>query len=168
MKYVWTCRCCGKQYDTLPLSYALPAPDPWLAIPETEHGDRGQISSDTCAIDGSKFYVRGCLEIPIADCPDRFVWGVWVSVSEKSFDRIGELWDVELRDKEPPFFGWLCNDISIYPRTLKLKTHLHLRNGGMRPFIELEPTDHPLAVEQRNGMTLQRVKEIASLVLQHQ
>lgn len=36
---------------------------------------------------------------------------------------------------------------------------------GPRPFIELEPTDHPLAVEQRTGITQDRVREIAEAVL---
>ena len=31
--------------------------------------------------------------------------------------------------------------------------------------IELEPTDHPLAVEQREGITLARVIEFAERVL---
>ena len=38
---------------------------------------------------------------------------------------------------------------------------VHLRDDGVRPYIELEPTDHPLAVEQRsNGITVDRVAEI--------
>jgi hypothetical protein len=32
---------------------------------------------------------------------------------------------------------------------------------------ELEPTDHPLAVEQREGITIQRVREFAELLLHH-
>ena len=32
---------------------------------------------------------------------------------------------------------------------------------GQRPLITLEPTDHPLAVEQREGITMARVQEIA-------
>jgi len=31
--------------------------------------------------------------------------------------------------------------------------------------IELEQTDHPLALEQRHGITVQRVQEIAEQVL---
>jgi hypothetical protein len=37
---------------------------------------------------------------------------------------------------------------------------------GQRPLVELEPTDHPLAVEQREGITIARVQEFAEL-LQH-
>ena len=33
----------------------------------------------------------------------------------------------------------------------------------MAPYVELEPTDHPLAIEQRNGITLERVKKIKKL-----
>jgi hypothetical protein len=167
MDHIWTCRCCGKQYDTLPMSYAPVAPDLWMSIPEAERGERGELTSDTCVIDGKYFFVLGCLEIPVTGCQDRFNWGVWVSVSQQSFNRIGELWDAELRDTEPPFFGWLCTNISNYPQTFELKTQVHLRNSGIRPFIELEPTDHPLAIEQRHGITIQRVEEIASARLQH-
>jgi hypothetical protein len=37
----------------------------------------------------------------------------------------------------------------------------------MRPLTKLEPTDYPLAVEQRNGITLDRFEEIVSAVLRH-
>ncbi|SFF35346.1 hypothetical protein SAMN05421541_109131 [Actinoplanes philippinensis] len=36
---------------------------------------------------------------------------------------------------------------------------------GRRPLIELEPSDHPLAVEQRTGITLDRVRQIAETLL---
>ena len=36
---------------------------------------------------------------------------------------------------------------------------VHPRDG-MRPYIELEPTDHPLALEQRNGIPMARVAQI--------
>jgi hypothetical protein len=39
------------------------------------------------------------------------------------------------------------------------------RSWPPRPLVELEPTDHPLAVEQRTGITLGRVQEIAETLL---
>jgi hypothetical protein len=41
---------------------------------------------------------------------------------------------------------------------------VHLRDHGIRPYIELEVTEHPLAVEQRSGITMQRVAEIYGLM----
>ena len=168
MDYAWTCRCCGKQYNTLPLDYAIDAPDHWAQIPEAERHLRGRIDSDLCVIDNKDHFVRGCLEIPILDFDNHFTWGVWVSVSRESFTRILDLWNAPVVENEPPKFGWLCNKISLYPSTINLKTNVHLRGGRARPFIELEPTDHPLAVEQRNGITLKRIEEIAAQSLQHQ
>ncbi|HTJ32767.1 MAG TPA: DUF2199 domain-containing protein [Dactylosporangium sp.] len=48
---------------------------------------------------------------------------------------------------------------------MSLKTHVHTQRVGKRPHIELEATDHPLAVEQRTGITLSRVQEFAELLL---
>ena len=58
------------------------------------------------------------------------------------------------------YFGWLSSILPTYPSTLHLKTHVHTRPIGIRPLIELEPTDHPLAREQRMGITWERVLEI--------
>src|SRR5438132_4339196 len=63
-------------------------------------------------------------------------------------------------------FGWLSSRIQVYPDTLLLKARVHSRSVGVAPSIELEPTDHPLAVEQRIGIGLDRVREISEL-LQH-
>jgi hypothetical protein len=165
MYHVWTCHCCGQQFNELPLNYAPAAPDPWLALTESERSCGGKIDSDICVINRESFFVRGCVEIPIADREDTFVWGAWVSISRISLERILELWDAEIRSNEPPIFGWLSNNISVYPETFGLKVNLHLRDSGQRPFIEIEPTNHPLAIEQRDGISLQRVEEIAAALL---
>jgi len=166
--YAWTCRCCGRQFNTLPLDYGCAAPDHWLQIPEPERQHHGKLDSDVCIIDDRDTFVRGCLEIPIIGLAEKFIWGVWVSVSKNSFARIVELWDAPLVEHEPPKFGWLCNNISLYPNTLGLKSNLHLRGGKSRPSIVLEPTDHPLAIEQGQGISIARVEEIAAaLSLRH-
>ena len=162
MDYAWTCKCCGKQFSTLPLDFGMRAPDHWFDIPEGGRETRSKLTSDVCVIDDKDKFVRGCLEVPIIDYDHIFVWGVWVSLSAKSFDRVHELWNAEIIENEPPMFGWLCNNISIYPSTMFLKTDLYLRSGNARSRIELEPTDHPLAVEQRAGITLDRVQEIVA------
>jgi len=160
MDHAWTCGCCGRQFNTLPLDFACNAPDHWLQIPEPERQVRGKLDNDVCIIDGRDIFVRGCLEIPIIGQEDKFVWGVWVSVSKKSFGRILDLWSAEAIENEPPRFGWLSNNIAVYPPTLNLKTHLHLRGGGSRPSIELEPTDHSLAIEQRRGIPLDEWRKL--------
>src|SRR5262249_15789553 len=95
-----------------------------------------------------------------------FAWGVWVSLKKENYLRAVSLWTTKGREVEPPYFGWLNNMISIYdPPTINLKTNVHTRAVGLRPFVELEPTNHPLAIEQRNGITVERVREIAEWLL---
>ena len=159
------CRTCGQYHPELPMDLAAHEPCAYHTIPEEARSTRCYLTTDVCVIDNREFYLRGCLEIPVQDGPRSFAWGVWVSLSEQSFHRVMELWDDDGRDKEPPFFGWLCTLIPGYPDTLAIKTHVHLRPGNQRPFIELEPTDHPLAVEQRNGITMTRVREIVEAYL---
>ncbi|WP_240944597.1 DUF2199 domain-containing protein [Micromonospora thermarum] len=48
---------------------------------------------------------------------------------------------------------------------MNLKTEVHTDQVGARPHVVLEPTDHPLAVEQRTGIAVARVQEIAELLL---
>jgi len=167
MDHVWTCKCCSKMHYTLPFAYAFEGPDAWFVIPENDRERRVQRSSDQYVIDDKEFYVRARLEVPVIGKCQLFIWGVWVSVSEANFARIGDLWEVEIRNREPPIFGWLANDFSIYPQTFNLKCNLHLQNAGERPLVALEPTVHPLSMEQRKGMTIERVKEIAAAVIRH-
>jgi hypothetical protein len=89
-----------------------------------------------------------------------------VSLSRDSFTRALSLWTTPGREREQPYFGWMSTELPLYqPSTLSLKTRVHTQAVGQRPLIELEPTDHPLAVEQRTGITLARVQEIAETLL---
>ncbi|MFJ3664613.1 DUF2199 domain-containing protein [Streptomyces sp. NPDC090119] len=124
------------------------------------------LSSDQCVIRAQHYFVKGLIEIPVIDSDEVFSWGVWVSLSRENFSRAADLWENPSRESEKPYFGWLTTDLPVYPATtLDLKTYVHTRPVGERFFVELEPTDHPLAVEQRTGITLDRVREIAAAVL---
>lgn len=167
LRYAWTCRCCGRQFQTLPLDFACEAPTYWNQL-SPEERKRAFLSSDICTI-GEDRFIRGCLEIPVTGRAERFVWGVWSSLSEESLRRAHELWDaVEIPADEPARFGWFSNELKqLYggESTLNLKARVRFRAGNLRPLIELEPSDHALAREQAEGITLERVQEIAAALL---
>ena len=146
------------------MSYAAPAPEYWTDDLAGE--DDSGLSADQCVIQNEWFFVHGLIEIPVADSDEPFSWGVWVSLSKENYDRMSDLWETPGREEEPPYFGWLSTQLPVYsPTTVNLKTLLHTRPIGERPLIELEPTDHPLAVEQRTGITRARVEQIADILL---
>src|SRR5262245_32283107 len=153
----YRCVTCGKIHDDLP-DLGADKPDPWWGVAEEERDARIELTSDTCIIDGESFFIRGVIEIPVHERPEPFGFGVWVSQERENFLTYVVHYDSA---EIGPFFGWLCTRLSCYPEdTLHLKTMAHFRSGSRRPSIELEPTDHPLAVDQREGISLARAWEI--------
>ena len=146
-------------------TFGASRPLSYFAIPEAERESRCAVGSDDCVIDGKSFFIRGCIEIPVHGEADPFIWGVWVSLSEGSFGEWAKVFAAKRRSHIGPFFGWLDAWLKPYPDTMNLKTQVHLRDDGIRPYIELEPTDHPLSVEQRTGITVDRVAEIYSAMV---
>ena len=147
------------------------APELWLSLSAAERETRAELTSDLCVIDGRNgrhFFVLGRILLPVIDGPGPFVWLAWVSLSEKNFLRTCELWETEGRENEPPYFGWLQSALPYEPGTLSLKTSVQTMPIGERPVITLEPTDHPLAVEQGRGITMARVQQIAETALHGQ
>lgn len=141
----------------VPLSY--------YGVPADEREARCELDADACIIDGSHFFVRGCLEIPVHGETEPFSWGVWVSLSEQSFRQWVATYELDKRSHVGPFFGWLNTALAPYPDTINLKTDVHLRDGFIRPFIALEPNAHPLAVEQREGISAARVAQLYANVV---
>ncbi len=151
------CTVCGNLHEDLP-DIGADRPDQWWGVAEEDRGNRIKLTSDTCIIDGKHFFIRGVIELPIQDHPQQFGIGVWVSQKRQNF-----LTYMQNPDSAEigPFFGWLCTRIAYYQEdTRLLKTRACFRSGGLRPMIELEPTDHPLPVDQRDGITFAKACEI--------
>src|SRR5262247_3291545 len=98
----YSCKTCGKWHDELPMSFGADAPYWYETMTPRERSKRAVLSSDQCIIDNQHYFVRGCLEIPVHDGPSPFIWDIWVSLSEKNFERMSELWETPGRENEPP------------------------------------------------------------------
>ena len=154
---MWTCAICGVEHSSLPLCFGAEAP--WRAFAaESEFDERVELTKDQCVVDAEHFFVRGHIEVPIVDAPDTLAWSVWCSLSEESFRHMTERWDDPERDGDR-YFGWLCSPIPVYPSTIHLKTNVVVRAVGLVPLIEIQDCEHPIYVDQRDGMTLERVHD---------
>ena len=160
----YRCSRCGEWHDELAFAYHVPAPALWsLEQPDDEHS---WLEEELCVVKGEHFFIRGLVRIPVLDADQDFEWGVWTSLSRDNFARTLEIWEREGREAEPPMFGWLSVALPYEPPTLSLKTMVHTQPLGLRPLVVLEPADHPLAVERREGITRARVQALAE-PLQH-
>lgn len=101
------------------------------------------LSSDFCTIvhEGeTDRFIRAVPEVPIIGVEEPFLWGVWVSLSEKRFNRYRETYDNPIAGEG--FFGWVCNEIKLYPYSTPRPSDVIVQPGHDRPrlyCIELIP-----------------------------
>jgi hypothetical protein len=156
----FTCSCCGEDKQGL-MALAKILPDAVFFIPEEERERRVKTGSDLCSIDDEHFFARAVLEIPIRKTNATFDFGVWGSLSRENF----QIYFDEFDNPAPtfgPFFSWLSSSLPPYPDlfTSELRSVMEFRSGNQRPIIRLDPCDYPLAIDQHNGITVDKVKEI--------
>ncbi len=149
----------------MPLDWGFDEPSHWDGGKSTDDF----LSEDLCVWTddaGEKaYFIRGVLHIPVVDSDETLGYGVWSSLSRRSYERVVELWEDAGRVHEDPYFGWLSNSIAGYPETLNLACDVVTADLNLRPAIVLHEGDHPLIREQREGITMARVQEIAAEML---
>jgi hypothetical protein len=164
----WTCRTCGEEHDGV-FHLACARPDQWPGSAEKAPNEEvlrstNFLSEDFCILEGEHFFVRCVLELPLkGTAGECFGFGVWSSLSEANFARYRETFDSGQQGDLGPWFGWFSNRLKGYPDTLNLKCQVHPRAGRRRPWIEIVDAEHPLAVEQRDGITVERLVELLAL-----
>ena len=164
MSFRFTCKSCGQIHEGIP-TFGADAPFLYQLLSPDEREERAVLGTDNCIIDHERFLIRGCLEIPVHGEQDPFVWGVWVDISEKDYEAFEAAFGKNHRSHIGPFAGYLGNLLPTYPDTLNLVVVAHLRDDGIRPFIELSPTEHQIFEEQRNGISHARLAEIYEHVM---
>jgi hypothetical protein len=158
------CSICNEHHP-LSTSYSIKVPTATLAIPKDKIDSRVVITPDQCVIDNRDFYIRGRIPIPIHGLEEPFIWGVWAEVSPKNFLRTNELWNTPGREDEPPFPAYLNSEIPIFGPTINLELDVQTQPVGRRPHFFIKDPNHPLAREQREGISLERLQEIAEQIL---
>ncbi len=156
------CSCCGERHDGTG-DWAFDEPFHWAGLSDEER-QQAQLTEDWCVI-GEDRFVRVVLPIRVGEEEAGFCYGVWVSLSQQHFADYLDQFEAAEPRQEAPWFGWLCNRIPGYPDTLLLKTNVVMQPFPARPRIELEPTSHPLALEQQHGITPERRRAIVEALV---
>jgi hypothetical protein len=164
----WSCNVCGETHQGL-FDLACGKPVQWPGTedkaPNSALDLSGNfLSEDFCVLEGQHFFVRAVLELPIRGSGGQlFGFGVWATLSRENFVRYVAAFDSGEQDELGPWFGWFSNRLEGYPDTLNLKCQVEPRSGRQRPHVSLEPTPHPLAVDQQSGITFDRMLEIYAI-----
>jgi len=164
----FVCSVCGEHHEELMLDIRMGLPEAVFELPDEEREQRAEIADDSGILrspEGKEhYYVRGLLEIPIPSLDRYFGYGAWIEVDAQSYDRLGELWNDERGQDEPPFAGKLANELAPYEGTVDLPVMIQLREVELLPTVELVETGHPLRADQRTGISEARAHELAATV----
>ncbi len=164
-RYSFTCNCCGKTYDEVPLCFGGEYPDYYFSIPPEEREQRVELYESLCVIDESHFFHRGRITIPITDHNEDLVFNVWTSISKDNFEIRNDLWNDPARVDHAPYFGWLQTVVPTYPDTINIKTVARENEPGLIPAIEVIEDNHPLRHDQQNGITFETALEKVQQIL---
>ena len=165
--FAFRCNCCGDVHEGSP-SFAFTAPDQYVGLSDEQQAVN-TLSDDLCFIerDGvTDRFIRAVLEVPIHGVSEPFLWGVWVSLSETSFERYVDTFDDAVSGEG--FFGWVCNNISVYPYERSRAADVVLQGGRSRPKVILHrggPEDDRLVIDQAQGISPERAQQLAERAL---
>ncbi|WP_436015086.1 DUF2199 domain-containing protein [Rhizobium sp. LjRoot254] len=170
--FSYTCSCCGEKMTGSP-SFAMGGPPFIPDVPDEELAERVYQDYDLCHVrntaeeisDEDIFAIRVMLKIPIQSIAEPFSWGVWVTQSRESFIRYVDAAGTDQRGICT--FGWMPVTLASYTRTganepsEHLACDVHWQAEGLRPLITLHESDHPLYVDQRDGISWNKAVKIA-------
>ena len=167
MKY--TCERCGKVHEEWP-ALTFSSPTAYNVLPEKIKQQIGELTSDFCVIrhpEQTDRFIRGTLTLKVIDHCEDLEYGLWVSLSEKSFQDYSDNYNNP--DYEAKYFGWLSNDISEYEVSGSIPTTVFTRQNGLRPeIVPHEDFDHQLVHDYFKGINKseaeKRIKKMLEVV----
>lgn len=155
VKIKYTCTKCAQIHDEWP-ALAFESPTSYHVLPEKMKEEIGELTSDFCIVrhsDQIDRFIRATLTIKVNDHCEDLEYGLWVSLSEKSFQDYST--NFTNPDHAARYFGWLSNDIPEYevPEG-SIPTTVATRKNGLRPeIIPYEDFDHELVRDYYEGIT---------------
>ena len=155
------CPTCHETHKPLP-ALGFIAPDPYAELSAAE---RAQFSKPSAMIIFASSAIptkptalsAWCWTFRLfIDHDETLDYGVWVSVSETSFNDYRAHFD---GDHEATYFGMICNRIMGYePSTMFLHCNVYTQPNGRRPFIKPHQSEHPLIRDYTHGISYQEAK----------
>ncbi|HCA05803.1 DUF2199 domain-containing protein [Chryseobacterium sp.] len=163
MKYI--CECCGEEKEDWP-AIAYNAPVFYHDLTEKEL-ENAELTTDLCIIEDPEYthrFIRAVMVQEVTDDCQDLEYGIWVSLSEKSFDEYVENYDN--KEFEAEYFGWLSNYLPDYDFEESIPTTVVINNNVGRPFVfPHQSHDHPFVHDFYNGISLEEAEKRINRIL---
>src|SRR6185369_1884704 len=105
-------------------------------LSDEDKTNMAQVDEDFCIIrheDQTDYFIRAVLKQKVKDNCQDLDYGIWVSLSEKSFKDYSSKFDSG--GNESIYFGYFSNKIPEYGDTLSIKTNVVVTKGNNRPEV---------------------------------
>ncbi len=143
------CACCGKSHKHAPTDMGFQLPDCAWDLAASERELHLVANDDFCAIDKTRFFIRGVVRVPFVHINGYFGWGLWVEVSKNDFFHYHN----QLDPQSQPFNGRIANGLPGYPTLIEKPVEARPELSNLRPTLWFPPTArHLLAREQKSGI----------------
>ena len=157
-KYV--CDSCGQKHEEWP-ALAFSSPKHYNDLSEEDKQNIASLKNDFCVItypDQTDRFIRCTLTQKVIDHCEDLEYGLWVSLSEKSFqDYFGNF---ESEHHQTSYFGRLCNQLPNYDDMTKIPATVFTRLRDERPYIvPHENFDHQFVRDYYNGITKKEAEQ---------
>jgi hypothetical protein len=156
-KYV--CDFCGKEHEEWP-ALAYSSPTNYNNLSEEDKKTIAELKNDFCIIrhpDQTDRFIRCTLTQKVNDNCQDLEYGLWVSLSEKSFKDYSEHFNDE--NHETSYFGWLSNQLPDYSFEDSIPTTVFTRTGNKRPeIVPHKDFDHVFVEDYYEGITKQEAE----------
>ena len=154
------CSSCGEIHDELP-ALAFTTPFYYETLNEKDKEEMAEISSDFCKIsheDQTDMFIRTTLKMQVNDACEDLDYGIWVSLSEKSFNEYKTEFKNNIEGKT--YFGMISNEIPDYEEsTLGIHVNVSTKSGGIRPEIIPHQNEHKLVLDWKNGISIMEAEK---------
>lgn len=164
--YRWRCSCCGEERIGLPMDMMFGEPVDWDSLDaatlaaSTLDDDFCEVRYSTGEVDR---FIRCLLPLPVPKMGSEFRFGVWMSVSECSWDIYTEGFVTGFYAAEG-CFGYLMHDVPEFPGSMLLNADVTFQPDRLRPRVTLHEIDHPLYLAQMNGIEPARIERWAAMM----
>ena len=166
-KYI--CSVCGQEHEEWP-ALAYSSPTNYNGLTEDEKQNIAELKSDFCIIrypDQTDRFIRCTLTQKVIDYCEDLQYGLWVSLSEKSFQDYSDNFNNE--NHVTRYFGWLSNQLPGYDNMTEIPTTVFTREGNQRPdIVPHKDFDHQFVTDYYRGITKQeaqrRIREMLGII----
>ncbi|UOE49573.1 DUF2199 domain-containing protein [Mucilaginibacter sp. SMC90] len=151
MSYI--CSHCGKEHEEWP-ALTFDAPYAYYRLSNEDKNNIAELGSDHCIINyknQTDLFIRATLIQKVNSHCNNLDYGIWVSLSEKSYNDYADNFDNE--NHITSYFGYLSNNIPGYEDTFIIHTTVNTRAGNERPeVVPHEGFEHPFVTDYYNGI----------------